>query len=133
MRKIDRNWWTLRVLFGLMAIFAGLDKFANLLVDWPGYLADFVPALLNIAPQTFMYLVGVIEVAVGVVVFTRYTKIASYVLSAWLLAISINLVIAGFYDIAVRDLALAGGAFVLANLSPMPEVHRQHHPATAAA
>lgn len=133
MRKIDRNWWTLRVVFGLMAIATGLDKFTNIIAQWPNYLADFIPAILNLDAPTFMYLVGVVEILVGVTIFTRYGKLAAYFLSAWLVAISINLVFAGFLDIAARDLGLAVGAFVLANLSPTPEVHKSHRPAVAAA
>lgn len=132
MRKVDRNWWTLRVLFGGLAIFAGLDKFVNLLADWSAYLNPLAPQLLNVAPQTFMYGVGVVEILVGVLIFTRYTKIAAYVLSAWLLAIAVNLVTLGLFDIAVRDVGLAVGAFVLANLSPMPQVQRARRPAGAA-
>lgn len=122
MTKVDQNWWTLRVLFGAMGIASGLDKFTNLLVFWPRYLWDVAPSLLNVAPQTFMYGVGVIEIAVGIAIFTRYTKIAGYILSAWLLAIALNLLIVGFYDIAVRDVGLAIGAFVMANLAPTPDV-----------
>lgn len=130
--KVDQGWWTLRVLFGVMGIASGLDKFLNLLVFWPRYLLDLIPQILNIAPQTFMYGVGVIEILVGAAIFTRYTKIAAYVLSVWLLAIATNLLLAGFYDIAVRDVGLAVGAFVLANLSPAPDVQARQRRAGAA-
>jgi uncharacterized membrane protein YphA (DoxX/SURF4 family) len=120
--RIDQNWWILRVLFGGMGIASGLDKFTNLLVDWTIYLWPFVPETLGITAATFMMIVGVIEIAVGIVIFTRFTKLGAFALSAWLLAISINLLIVGFYDIAVRDVALAIGAFVLGHLSPTAQV-----------
>jgi len=35
-------WWTLRIVFGLVPIVAGLDKFFNLLVTWEKYLSGMV-------------------------------------------------------------------------------------------
>lgn len=50
-------------------------------------------------------------------------------MSAWLIGIIINLFILGdFYDIALRDLGLAIGAFALGQLS-VPHEHRvSEHP-----
>jgi hypothetical protein len=54
----------------------------------------------------------------GVLVFTRFTRYAAYIVMAWLLAISASLVAQGqFLDIAVRDVGLALAAFVLAKLT----------------
>lgn len=121
----ERNWWILRVLFGAVGIAAGTDKFLNLLVEWPRYLWSFIPEVLNVAPQTYMYFVGIVEILVGIAIFTRFTKYAAYVLSIWLLGIATNLLLAGYYDIAVRDVGLAVSAFVLGNLSPAPDVQAE--------
>ena len=40
-------------------------------------------------------------------------KYAPYVVAAWLVGIAANLLIAGAYDVAVRDLVMAVGAFTL--------------------
>ena len=58
-RITDTVWMTLRLVFGLVPIVAGLDKFTNLLVDWSKYLAPFLAHI--VPPHTFMILVGVIE------------------------------------------------------------------------
>jgi ABC-type branched-subunit amino acid transport system permease subunit len=64
-----------------------------------------------------MLITGPIEILVGLSILTRWTRLGAYVLSAWLLAISINLVFTGgFYDLAVRDVEIAIAAYVLANL-----------------
>ena len=53
---------------------------------------------------------------------TRWTKIGGYIVCAWLIAIAINLVTTGmFYDLAVRDLEIAIGAFALSQLSAVRE------------
>jgi hypothetical protein len=51
-------------------------------------------------------------------VLTRFTRYAAYIVAAWLVAIAGTLVSQGlFLDIAVRDIELALGAFVLAKLT----------------
>ncbi len=116
--RLNHAWWTLRVGLGLCAIFAGLDKFFNLLTNWEMYLNPLVPRVLHISAPGFMHLAGVVEILVGIAVFTRYTRYAAYVVGAWLLAIAANLLTQGqFLDIAVRDIEMSLGAFVLAKLS----------------
>jgi hypothetical protein len=107
--------------FAVVPIAAGLDKFFYLLTDWSVYVSPLARALLPVEPRMFLYAVGLIEVAVGIAILTRWTVAASYVAAAWLLLIAANLVLAGFFDIAVRDLVLAVAAFTLARLT---EVHR---------
>jgi uncharacterized membrane protein YphA (DoxX/SURF4 family) len=120
--RFNQAWWTLRVGLGLCAIFAGLDKFLNLLTNWEMYLSPLIPRVLHISAPTFMHIAGVVEMIVGILVFTRLTRYAAYVIMAWLLAISLNLVTQGqFLDIAVRDIELSLGAFVLAKLTEIRE------------
>jgi hypothetical protein len=65
-----------------------------------------------------MYIVGVIEMIVGLAILTKWTRLGSYVASVWLLAIAVNLVSTGmFFDVAVRDVEIALAAFVLARLT----------------
>jgi len=122
-RVIDTTWWTLRITFGLVPLLAGLDKFFNLLADWPRYIAPAFSGLLPMSPQGFMYLVGIIEIAAGLgVLLTPWTKQFAYVVAAWLTCIAINLVAGRFFDIAVRDLVMAVSAVTLARLTDVVEV-----------
>src|SRR4051794_2305251 len=121
MAKDDRlnvAWWTLRIGLGVGPFLAGLDKFFNLLTNWDMYLNPMVPQMLHVAPVTFMHVVGVVEMAAGLLVLTRWTRYAAYLVAGWLVAISLSLLSqALFLDIAVRDLELAVAAFVLAKLT----------------
>ena len=115
----------LKTGFVLAPIVAGADKFFNYLTEWPDYLAPFFPELLNVSPNTFMMGVGVVEIVVGIGVLVK-PKIFAYVLSAWLLGIIFNLfMLGGYYDIALRDLGLALGAFALGQLA-VPHEHHHH-------
>jgi hypothetical protein len=117
-RKVDLAWKLLRGLFAFVPFAAGLDKFLGLLADWEMYLSPTVARLLPLAPATFMRTAGVVEMAVGLLMLTRWTRIAAYLASAWLTLIALNLIVSGqFLDVAVRDLALALAAFVLALLT----------------
>jgi len=120
--RLNTTWWALRVLFGLVPIAAGLDKFFNLLTNWEAYLNPLATKLIPLSPATFMHIVGIIEIIAGIVVLSRFTKIGAYVVTAWLIAIALNLLTMGkFLDIAVRDLGLAVAAFSLAQLTAVRE------------
>jgi hypothetical protein len=55
-------------------------------------------------------------------VLSRWTKIGSYIVMVWLVAIAVNLVTTGmFFDLAMRDVEIAIGAFVLAQLTAVRE------------
>lgn len=114
---VRESYWVLKLTYGIVPIVAGLDKFTNLLVDWSTYLSPAALAALPFSAQTFMMIVGIIEIAAGALVLSRFTTLGAWIVSAWLLGIALNLVIGGYFDIAVRDVVLAIGAFRLARVS----------------
>jgi len=105
--------------YGLVPLLAGLDKFLNLLTDWPKYLSPWMANLLPVSPQAFMHVVGIIEIAVGLMVLTRWPRLGAWIAAAWLVLIAVNLATMGLFDIAVRDLAMAVGAYTLARLAEL--------------
>ena len=120
--RLDTTWWALRLLFGVVPIVAGLDKYFNLLTDWTAYLNPLALKLLPVSAATFMHVIGVVEIAAGTIVLTRWTRLGSYLVTAWLVAIALNLLSMGkFIDVAVRDLGLAVAAFALSQLTAVRE------------
>jgi uncharacterized membrane protein YphA (DoxX/SURF4 family) len=107
----------LKYTYGLVPIVAGLDKFTNLLTDWKNYLSVSMVNMFPFSDGTFMSTVGIIEIVAGVLVLLR-PRIGAYVVMAWLIAIALTLIFGGHYfDVAVRDLVMAIGAWSLASLS----------------
>src|SRR5215218_4543260 len=107
----------LRTVFTVAPILFGLDKFANLLTDWPQYLAPWIDGIVPGTAHQAMYAVGVVEVLAGVLVAVA-PRIGAWIVAAWLAGIILNLLtIPGFYDIALRDFGLLVGAVALARLS----------------
>jgi hypothetical protein len=101
--------------FVVLPIVAGADKFFHLLAEWHLYIAPPFAEWLGTG-HAFMYLVGVIEIAAGIGV-AIWPRVFSWVVGVWLCMIAVNLVIGGWYDIALRDVGLAVGAFALARLA----------------
>ncbi|NUT69993.1 hypothetical protein [Pseudarthrobacter sp. C4D7] len=107
----------LRTVFTVAPILFGLDKFTNILTHWTMYLAPQATAIVPLPAQTFMYIVGVVEIIAGVAVAVR-PKYGSLIVAAWLAGIIINLLLLGsFYDVALRDFGLLVGALALNRLS----------------
>ena len=120
--KLNQAWWVLRMGLGVVPILAGLDKFFNFFTNWGMYLNPLAPRLLHIPPSTFMHIVGVIEMLVGLAVLTRYTRYAAYIVMVWTWCIAANLVSqSAFLDVAVRDVEISLAAFTLARLSEVRE------------
>lgn len=122
MRSSDEStvssvWRTFRVVFGVVPIVAGLDKFVNLLTYWPKYVAPAIAGLLPVSPHSFMLAVGVIEIVAGLgVLLSPWPRTFGYIVGAWLTCIAVNLMAGRFFDIAVRDLVMAVSAFSFARL-----------------
>jgi hypothetical protein len=127
-RRVSQSFWALRVTFAAVPFLAGVDKFFNLLADWQQYLSPAISHMLPLSPAAFMMVVGVIEMAVGLGVLSRYVRSFAFIATAWLVLIAGNLVLAGHLDIAVRDLAMAVGALCLAQLSEVvsPAAETRH-------
>jgi hypothetical protein len=131
--QVDGMRVALRLCFGAVPLLAGLDKFFNLLTDWPHYLSPLAAALLPVAPATAMHVIGVVEIAVGLMVLSPWTIAGSLIASVWLGLIALNLIAAGFFDIAVRDLVLAVAAYTLACLSAAHDAVAQRGPSAVRA
>jgi len=107
----------LRLAFTVAPIAFGLDKFFNVLVDWPTYLAPWINDIAPGSGQDFMYAVGAVEILAGIIVALK-PRYGAYVVAGWLGGIVINLLTySGFYDIALRDFGLMLAALTLARLA----------------
>jgi uncharacterized membrane protein YphA (DoxX/SURF4 family) len=126
--RLNRVFWTLRIAFGLTAFIAGLDKFFNLLTNWEQYVSPLLLRTLPLSADALMRAAGVIEMIAGLAVLAGITRLGGYVIAAWLTLIALSLITSGHYfDVAVRDLVMAIGAFTLAEISALrePVAHRR--------
>jgi hypothetical protein len=107
----------LRTVFTVAPIVFGLDKYFDILTDWRQYLAPTFNDIIPGSGHQAMLMVGVVEIAAGVLVALR-PRIGGYVVAAWLAGIILNLLlIPDFYDVALRDFGLFVAALALARLA----------------
>jgi uncharacterized membrane protein YphA (DoxX/SURF4 family) len=107
----------LRSVFTVAPIVFGLDKFANVLVNWPGYLAPVINDIVPGTAQQAMYAVGIVEIIAGLAVAVR-PRYGALLVAAWLAGIIVNLLlIPGYFDVALRDFGLLVGALALSRLA----------------
>lgn len=107
----------LRLGFTVAPLLFGLDKFLDWLVDWRIYLAPEIDDLIPGNAHQAMLLIGAVEVVAGLVVAVR-PKFGGYLVAAWLAGIITNLLLmANYYDVALRDFGLLLAALTLARLA----------------
>jgi hypothetical protein len=108
----------LRIAFTVAPILFGLDKFAEVLTDnWAAYLAPEYNDLIPGSAQDAMYMVGVVEIAAGLVVAVA-PRVGGLLVAGWLAGIIVSLLLVGGYgDIALRDFGRLLGALTLARLA----------------
>ena len=103
--------------FTAAPILAGIDKFFHLLCNWDQYLPPWVTALSPVSGHALMLAVGVVEAAAGFLVAIK-PRLGAPIVGAWLCLIIVNLLTMGaYFDLALRDLGLALGAFALWRLA----------------
>ena len=123
-KRINSIFSIMKVTYGIVPIVAGLDKFTNLLTHWEQYLNPSIASVLPFSPHTFMMIVGVIEIVAGLIVLAR-PVVGGYIVMAWLTCIAITLIAGtGYFDVAVRDLVMAIGAFSFAQIAKIAPVSK---------
>jgi uncharacterized membrane protein YphA (DoxX/SURF4 family) len=111
--------WLLRAAFTVAPILFGIDKFFNWSVHWPDYLAGWVNNIIPGSGQDWMYVVGGVEIAAGLLVAVA-PRIGAFVVAGWLFGIIINLLTKNppqYYDIALRDFGLMLAALTFGRLA----------------
>ena len=108
----------MRITFTVAPILFGIDKFASVLTsDWTRYLASQFNDIIPGTAADAMHIVGVVEIAAGIVVAVT-PRFGGLLVSAWLGGIIVNLLLVGGYgDIALRDFGLLLGALALSRLA----------------
>jgi hypothetical protein len=109
--------WLLRAGFTVLPVVFGLDKFANVLTDWPKYLAPQIDDLVPGTAAQAMLAVGVVEIVAGLLVAVL-PRIGAPLVALWLAGIIGDLLLLGGYaDVALRDLGLLLAALALTRLA----------------
>jgi uncharacterized membrane protein len=112
--------------FGISLVVIGLDKVfhTNIVTEWEKYVSPLALSVLPISAVTLVSVLGVAEILVGILFFTRYCKLAAGIAILTLAAIIVNLFSLHMYDIALRDALIGLSAYVFILLTRTLETHR---------
>lgn len=112
-----QGYFLLRIGFIALPLLMGIDKYFNILTEWPHYLAHWYDVILPGTAQTGMYLIGAVEIVAAILIAAK-PRYAAWVVAAWLGGIILDLLtLSGFYDVALRDFGLLVAAVALARLA----------------
>jgi hypothetical protein len=103
-------------------------------VNWERYLAPWLNDLIPGNGHQFMLVVGVVEIAAGLLVAVA-PRFGAYVVAGWLGGIIVNLLTVApprFYDVALRDFGLLLAALALGRLANAVRGSAKLHTRTAA-
>jgi hypothetical protein len=108
----------LRIAFVVAPIVMGIDKFAGVLTDdWTRYLATEFNDLIPGSAADAMHMIGVVEIAAGLVVAV-IPRFGGLLVAGWLAGIIVSLLLVGGYgDVAFRDFGLLLSALTLSRLA----------------
>jgi len=118
----------LKYAFGISLVVIGLDKVfhTNIVTEWESYVSPLALSVLPMSVVTLVSILGIAEIVVGILFFTRFRTVAAYVAILTLLAIIVNLFSLGLYDIALRDALIAVSAYVFILLNQATEETRKY-------
>lgn len=107
----------LKYTFVIVPVVAGADKFTNLLTHWEQYVNPSIASFLPFSASVFMTIVGIIEIAAGIIVLKK-AEVGGYIVAGWLTVVALTLLIGfNYVDVAVRDLVMAISALSMVKIS----------------
>ncbi|MBP9765139.1 hypothetical protein KBD08_02270 [Candidatus Babeliales bacterium] len=116
--QVFKTWFLLRTTYSIVPILLGFDKcFTGLIVNWAKYVSPEVLQYLPVSLPHLLVIVGLIEIAAGLLVWFR-PRFGAYLVMTWLGIVIFNLMfLPGMLDIIARDVVIAIGALALAWLT----------------
>ena len=106
----------LRIGYTALPLAAGIDKFAHLLVDWGRYVAPWFVRGAAIPVNQVLYVIGVFEIALALVVALA-PRVGAYLVCVWLCIVVADLLaVSPSYGVIFVAVCLAAGAYALARL-----------------
>jgi hypothetical protein len=122
--KFTTMWTLSKYVYGLVPVLIGLDKFCFFIVNWNMYVSPFAASMVPII--YLVPIVGVIEIAAGLLILTNWPRFGAYLVATWIGIVIVNLfMIGGMYDIILRDVAIAFGYIMFGMLTELKETANQ--------
>ena len=124
--RLYLSYFLLKLIYGVIVLVAGVDKFLHILnPSSESFVSPLITAYLPLSATNIIYLVGIVEIIIGLLILTRFTKIGAYLLMGWYIIIIVDLAtLTGFYTLILSNAGHAVANFVLAQLCSI--LHKYH-------
>jgi len=122
-QHLDKLIMFLKYVYGLFFVVVGLDKFFNIITMWEKYFSVSILNMLPLSAATVVMFVGIIEIAIGAMTLTKWTKLGAHLMTGWFGIVVLNFLTMGslYLDIAARDVLLGVGTCSLGCLVTIRE------------
>ena len=110
-----KHYGTLVARIGIAAVFLwfGIDKFIHT-IDWIGWVPEWMQALIPVSMTSFMYVQGIIEALIGVLLLIGYrVRFAGLLAVLTLVGVEIAMVGTGQTEMMLRDAGLLAASLSL--------------------
>ncbi len=117
--RMHLSYYLLKIIYGTIALVAGLDKFFHFFnASSESFVSPYVTSLIPLSATYILYLVGIFEIAIAILIFSKYAKCGAYLFMAWYIIIILNLLsMPGYYMLCLSNAGHAVANFVLAQLA----------------
>lgn len=106
-RKFNQIIWWMKITFGLFFIISGVDKFANWIMIWEQHYGSFIIRTIPINITLFLKGVGLLEIVLGLLFFTKWVREAAYFSFAWILLWTLNSCCGSYFNIGFYSVVIA--------------------------
>jgi hypothetical protein len=118
-QRLNQIWTMTWIVYAIVPIIIGADKYFFFIVDWNKFISPFAASIIT--PSTLVWLMGVLEIGSGILMFIS-PVIASYMIAGLIGLVCINLtLIPGYYDVVLRDVAIAFSYIVFGLMTQLKE------------
>ena len=110
-----KHYGTLIARTGIAAVFLwfGIDKFVHTL-NWIGWVPAWMQAMIPMSMNSFMYIQGFAEAAIGIMLLIGYkVRLASLLAVLTLIGVEIAMIGTGQAEMMLRDAGLLAASFSL--------------------
>ncbi len=118
--RLHSIWFLLKITYGLYYCIIGTDKFFGFVTESHNRVSVLALKLIPLSMQYLLFFIGAIELLVGFMILTFWTRLGSYLGFILMMIIVVNIVAIGkHYDIAIHGTTIGIGMLALAQLTPL--------------
>lgn len=129
--RLQLSYYLLKIVYGIIAFVAGVDKFFHFFSsNAEQFVSPYVVSLIPLSAMHIIWAVAVLEIVIGILILSKFTKWGAYALMLWYVIIILDLLtLSGFFILCLSNAGHAIANFTLAQLATFVEKYTTHEKA----